>query len=130
VKIDRIANFLDDLRLVSEDWHDLIFRVRKIILEADDNISEEVKYGGIIFTAESPFCGLFSYTNHVSLEFGRGAELPDPHDVLKGTGKNRRHIKLVTQPEIFKKNIREYVQLSINYIRATRGAQRSAKTRA
>jgi hypothetical protein len=36
----------------------------------------------------------------------------------------------VTQPEIFKKNIREYVQLSINYIRATRGAQRSAKTRA
>jgi hypothetical protein len=130
VKIDRIANFLDDLRLVSEDRHDLIFRVRKIILEADDTISEEVKYGGIIFTAGSPFCGLFSYTNHVSLEFGRGAELPDPHDVLEGSGKNRRHIKLVTQPEIFKKNIREYVQLAINHIRATRGAQRSAKTRA
>ena len=130
MKIDRIANFLEDLRLVSEERHDLISRVRKIILEADESISEEVKYGGIMFTAESPFCGLFAYTNHVSLEFGRGAELPDPHNVLEGSGKNRRHIKLMAQPEIFKKNIREYVLLAIKHTRATRVAQRSAKTQA
>jgi hypothetical protein len=127
VKIDRVANFLDDLRLVSEERHDLISRLRKIILDTDKQISEEIKYGGIMFSAESPFCGLFSYTHHVSLEFGRGAEIPDPHKVLEGSGQKRRHIKLTGQADIFKKNIREYVLLAMAHTRATRDAQRAAK---
>jgi hypothetical protein len=130
VKIDRVANYLEDIRLVSEERHDLVLRVRKVILECAQGVSEEVKYGGIMFTAGSPFCGLFSYTNHVSLEFGRGAELPDPHKVLEGSGKNRRHIKLTAQPEIFKKNVREYVLLALEHTKTTRAAQRSAKTQA
>lgn len=130
VKVDRVANFLDDLRLVSEERHDLVSRVRKIILAADGKISEEIKYGGIMFSAESPFCGLFSYANHVSLEFGHGAALPDPHKVLEGQGQHRRHIKLVSQPEIFKKNLRAYVLLALEHTKAMSQAQRSARQQA
>lgn len=130
MKTDRVANHLEDLRLVSEGHHDLVLRVRKLILAAADDVSEEVKYGGILFSAGSPFCGLYSYTHHVSLEFGHGAELPDPHHVLEGSGKNRRHIKLSDQPDIFKKNVKEYVMLALQHTKAVRAAQRSAKARA
>lgn len=129
--IDAVTDFLDDLRSASEDRHDLVFRIRKTILELDPKISEEVKYGGILFTKESPFCGVYSYTNHVALEFGRGAELADPHGVLEGEGKSRRHIKINSQSDLFRKNIKTYIVLALENMKATRSAQRSAsKSRA
>jgi hypothetical protein len=40
----------------------------------------------------------FAYVNafraHVNVGFFRGAELPDPHSLLEGTGKFMRHVKL------------------------------------
>lgn len=56
-----------------------------------------------------PFSGVFSYTRHVSLEFPEGASLPDPHQVLEGGGKHRRHIKLRATKDIAEKQVREYV---------------------
>lgn len=124
--IDAVEDFLDDLRLADEARHDLVVRIRNMILELDPKISEEIKYGGILFTKESPFCGVYSYTKHVSLEFGRGAELADPHGVLEGEGKSRRHIKITAQPDLFRKNIKEYIGLALQNMKAIRSAQRSA----
>ena len=108
----RVDHFLDDLRLADEERFQLVDRLRKLILGAVPNVSEEIKYGGILFSAGPPFCGVFSYEKHVSLEFGRGAELPDRHRVLEGEGKLRRHIKLETGQDLFRKNVREYVVLA------------------
>lgn len=109
---ERVERLLDDLRLVDEDRFQLVLRVRNLILSVDPKITEEVKYGGLLFSAGPPFCGVFSYTHHVSLEFGRGAELADKHKVLEGEGKLRRHIKLETGQDLFRKNVREYVVLA------------------
>jgi hypothetical protein len=109
---ERIAQFLQDLRLVDEERHELVSRLRRLVLSVDPRITEALKYGGLLFSAGPPFCGIFSYTHHVSLEFSRGASLPDPHHVLEGEGKHRRHIKLTTRADLFKKNIREYVALA------------------
>ena len=126
---DPIADFLDELRTVSEERYDLVFRIRKTVLDLDAKISEEIKYGGILFTMESPFCGIFSYTNHVSLEFGRGSELADPHSVLEGKGKSRRHIKITAQSDLYQKNVKAYVVLALENMKATRTAQRIASKR-
>jgi hypothetical protein len=107
-----VEHFLEDLRLVDEERFQLVSRLRKLILSVDPKIKEEVKYGGILFSAGPPFCGIFSYTRHVSLEFGRGAELPDKHKVLEGEGKLRRHIKLEVGQDLFRKNVREYILLA------------------
>ncbi len=79
----------------------------------DSSISEEVKYGGILFSVEKPFCGIFSYAKHVSLEFGAGASLPDKFKVLEGEGKLRRHIKLLSAQDITKKHVSEYLLLTL-----------------
>ncbi|MBY0274914.1 DUF1801 domain-containing protein [Candidatus Binatia bacterium] len=35
-----------------------------------------------------------AFTAHVNVGFFRGADLPDPHGMLEGTGKFMRHVKL------------------------------------
>jgi hypothetical protein len=63
--------------------------LREDVLGLDDSISEELQYGGILFAVgNKAFCGIFSYSRHVSLEFGEGALLPDKYKVLEGEGKS------------------------------------------
>lgn len=108
-----VDDFLNALRNADEERYDLVERVRKLVHSVEPRrIREEVKYGGLLFSARSPFCGVFSYERHVSLEFSRGATLPDPHQVLEGDGKLRRHIKLSKPGDLFKKNVREYLVLA------------------
>lgn len=116
---DRIAKLLEDIRLVNEDRFELVQALRKLILGFGDAIAEEVKYGGLLFSAGKPFCGVFSYANHVSLEFSAGAALPDKHKMLEGDGKMRRHIKLSTIQDIDSKHVRDYIALALKAAKKT-----------
>ena len=40
------------------------------------------------------FTYIAPFKNHVNLGFYYGAELPDPHQLLSGTGKKLRHVKI------------------------------------
>ena len=110
---DRSAKLLEDIRLLDSGRFELVQALREIILSLDFSIAEEVKYGGLLFSAEKPFCGVFSYAKHVSLEFGAGASLQDKFNVLEGEGKLRRHIKLSSVQDITDKHVREYLVLAM-----------------
>jgi hypothetical protein len=110
----RITKFLEALYVFGEERFNLVQALREEVLGLDDSISEELKYGGLLFSSAQPFCGIFSYSNHVSLEFGNGASLPDLHKVLEGEGKYRRHIKLLIQDDIAAKHVCEYLALAFN----------------
>jgi hypothetical protein len=109
----RIQKLLNDIQLVSPDRHEIVQDLRKLILGLTTGISEEVKYGGILFGAEHHFCGIFAYTNHVSVEFGNGASLPDKFNVLEGSGKLRRHIKVLSKQDIKGKHVEHYLRLAL-----------------
>lgn len=111
---DRISKLLEDIRLLDPERFELVQALRKRVLGLGPSISEEVKYGGILFSTAKPFCGIFSYAKHVSLEFGTGASLPDEFKVLEGEGKLRRHIKLTSVPDIVEKHVGEYLLLALN----------------
>jgi len=130
VKTDLVDDWMDDLRQADEARHDLVERLRRLILSVNPKVTETIKYGGILFSAGPPFCGVFSYTDHVSLEFARGAELPDKHRMLEGEGKLRRHIKLRAAPELFSKNVREYVELGVAAALGSAAAHKRTKPRA
>jgi len=110
---DRISKLLEDIRFLDQARFELVLSLREIILGMTPSITEEVKYGGILFSAEKPFCGVFSYAKHVSLEFSAGASFPDEFKVLEGEGKFRRHIKLSSLQDISEKHIREYLLLAL-----------------
>lgn len=109
---NRVSKLLDDIRLLDEQRCQLVQVLRQAVLDLDPAITEEVKYGGLLFSAAKPFCGIFSYSKHVTLEFGDGAALPDPHGVLEGEGKLRRHIKLYSEQDLSARHVREYLQLA------------------
>lgn len=110
---NRIAKLLEDIRRLDSGRFELVQALRKMILGLDSLISEEVKYGGFLFSAEMPFCGIFAYAKHVSLEFGAGAALADKFKVLQGVGKFRRHIKLSSVQDISEKHVHEYLILAL-----------------
>ncbi|WP_180132065.1 DUF1801 domain-containing protein [Rhodoferax sp. BLA1] len=110
---DRISKLLEDIRALDPERFELVQALRHIILGLDSSISEEVKYGGLLFAAYKPFCGIFSYTKHVSLEFSAGASLLDTFKVLEGEGRLRRHIKLTSAQDIAQKHVNDYLLLAL-----------------
>jgi hypothetical protein len=107
-----VEAFLKDMSDQRYDLFLIVAKLRDIVLAVGPAVTEEVKYGGILFSANAGFCGIFAYAAHVTIEFGQGAELPDPHQILAGAGKHRRHIKLLTVQEIEARHVAQYVALA------------------
>jgi hypothetical protein len=110
---ERVQHLLQDIQALNPQHFELVCILREAILALPAKISEEVKYGGLLFSSGQPFCGIFSYARHVSLEFGAGAFLPDPYCVLEGSGKYRRHIKLYASADVQSKHVPEYLELAL-----------------
>ncbi len=71
-------------------------------------------YGGLVFERElgvpkTCVCGIYAYSEHISIEFTHGAALADPMGVLEGGGKARRHIKLRSMGDILAKDVEGYI---------------------
>jgi hypothetical protein len=63
------------------------------------------------------FCNVAAYSRHVNLVFYRGAELPDPHQLLKGTGKKMRHIRFDSPDDLGRRNPGTYIRAAIEQVR-------------
>jgi hypothetical protein len=105
----KVDQLLHDLQLTHPDLHAIVKAARAVVRSVVPQASERVMYGGILFSAPEQFCGVFAYSAHVSMEFGQGAELKDPHGVFEGKGTFRRHIKLQTLTDIESKHLKDYI---------------------
>jgi hypothetical protein len=54
-------------------------------------------------------------TRHVNLGFNYGAELPDPHKLLEGTGKMFRHVKIKSLAQLKDENLIELLRFATTY---------------
>ena len=108
-----VQALLEDIRLVSEQNYEIVEAVRSLVRKTFETSSEEVKYGGILFTSGVQFGGVFAYNAHVTVEFGSGAKIDDIFGFLEGAGKGRRHIKLQSVSQIKEKKLAEYLLLAL-----------------
>jgi len=66
------------------------------------------------FELEDGFFAIYMVAKaHVSLGFARAMELPDPHGLLEGTGKNMRHVKLRSMADLQRPAVRELVEAAV-----------------
>ena len=84
-------------------------RILKTVADLSPKATFRPMYGGTVIemcTAdpETRITGVFAYTKYVSVEFTKGIILDDPHKVLEGAGKVRRHIKLHSLNDIVTKD--------------------------
>jgi hypothetical protein len=63
-------------------------------------------------------CYVAAYARHVNLGFYRGAELPDPHRVLKGTGKKMRHISFHSLDDLERGDWGIYIRAAVEQVRS------------
>lgn len=108
-----VQSLIEDIRLVSEQNYEIVEAIRVLMRSTFETLSEEVKYGGILFTSGVQFAGIFAYKAHVSVEFGNGAKINDHFGLLEGSGKGRRHIKLMSVNQIKEKNLAQYLLLAL-----------------
>ena len=108
-----VDTLLADIRLVSEERYQIAAAVRALVTQHFKPFAEEVKYGGILFASGVQFCGVFVYKEHVSVEFGHGAAINDAFGHLEGSGKFRRHVKLVSMADIEAKQLLAYLPLAL-----------------
>ncbi len=107
---DKVEQFLTDLSLTNPALGEMVQEIRNCIYSSVPNAVECVKYGRFMFSGTTQFCGVFAYTQHVSVEFSRGCDLQDTHQVLEGKDKLRRHIKFHLITDIEEKHLRDYIK--------------------
>jgi hypothetical protein len=109
-----VQSLLDDMRLLGGDQGLIAEAVRALVRKTLPEVTEEVKYGGILFSSAGvQWGGVFAYKEHVSVEFSKGAAISDALGVLEGAGKGRRHLKLRGVGDIEAKKLAQYLPLAL-----------------
>ena len=56
------------------------------------------------------YCAIIVYQSHLNLSFPSGAQLPDPDDLLQGSGSRIRHLKIRTLDDLRPRPVRSLLQ--------------------
>ncbi len=92
---EKVSNFLSDVQALSTDQFDMLISIRDIFLKTNKELVEGAKYGGLVFNmSDALIGGIYTYKEHISIEFSNGADFTDTNSILEGGGKKRRHIKV------------------------------------
>ena len=104
---------------------DLALALRAMVLEAAPEAVEAIydAYSavaiGFSFTGKplkDGFCHIVTYADHVNLGFNRGAQLPDPRKLLKGSGKQIRHLSLNKPADLDAPHLRKFLRAAIDQV--------------
>jgi hypothetical protein len=92
--------------------------ILETLVDVAPDITTRSMYGGTVFEMEkeipkSRIGGVYSYENYVSVEFAMGAGLDDPQNLLEGSGKKRRHIKIHTLNDVADKECHGFLTQAV-----------------
>jgi hypothetical protein len=113
-KDKKVREFMDEIEMFDSEKFEILVKLREMVLSRSSEIQEKIMYGGILFFLKEDFAGLFVRKNHVSFEFGSGAQFKDPDGILEGAGKLRRHLKLRSLEDIETKKVRFFVKQALS----------------
>jgi len=106
----KVQQHIEEIMLFSDEKYHILRRLRKIVFSAHPKAQERMMYGGIMFSLENDFGGIFVAKNHISFEFSNGARMNDPVGLLEGKGEFRRHLKIRTLADIVDKKVDFFVK--------------------
>ncbi|SDO14972.1 hypothetical protein SAMN05518871_11122 [Psychrobacillus sp. OK028] len=98
-----------------EDTQNIAKTLREIILDSSPVLVEEYKWSMPNYSYKGLVCYLQTAKKHVNLGFQKGNELVDKdiNNLLQGSGKNMRHIKITKIEEIQSEAFRSLIQAAI-----------------
>ena len=109
-KDERVQKFLEDIFSLDQEKFQILQTLRKIVFGVYPKVKERMMYGGIMFSLDDDFGGIFPSKKHISFEFSEGFKMKDPKKLLEGTGKFRRHLKITSIADIEDKEVNFFVR--------------------
>lgn len=86
---------------------DLMGRV--LALQPALRVDASVKLSAVYFKRKRVVCALTVHKAHVNLHFYKGTQLPDPDNVLQGSGKSLRHLRFSDSADIDEAHLAHFV---------------------
>jgi len=112
-KDERVNTFLEETNILNGEQFNILQKLRGIVFKIYPKTKERMMYGGIMFSLDDDFGGIFVRKNHVSFEFGLGFKMNDHNNLLEGSGKFRRHLKIKALSDIQDKNVEYFVKQAV-----------------
>ena len=106
----KIQEFIEKLE---KDKKEIAIDLRTIVLKIAPKSKQDIKWGALVFfKGERAFCGIMPYSKYISVIFDRGSEINDSNNILEGSGKKMKHIKIFNMDDIKDKNVKYYIEES------------------
>src|SRR5690554_2053804 len=87
----------------------IITELDTLITKSAPDLNKSVKWGnGVWLNDETPVMYVHCEPDHVQFGFFGGSDLSDPNNVLIGSGKFVRHIKILSLEDIDKKTLTSF----------------------
>jgi len=88
-------------------------QLRKLIHKAIPNVKEEFKWSRPVFNAGKDFAYFKTTKIALTLGFSDYKKLHDPENLLEGTGKNLRHLKIKKPEDINQELLIEWFKAAV-----------------
>ena len=98
------------------DWRGKVFaRLRKLILEADPDITEEWKWGTAVWSHKGNVVAIGAFKDHLKINFFKGASLQDPKGLFNAglEAKATRAIDLHEGDKINESALKELIRAAV-----------------
>ena len=95
----------DHINKLSSPVKAIAERLREIVRDASPDLTEHYKWNMPVYAGTKDVCYIGAFKKHVNLGFYRGAELNDRDNLLEGTGKSLRHVKIASLDDIDKRSL-------------------------
>ena len=113
----------------TSDWRaDRLARIRALIMEADPEAIEELKWRGVpVWSHDGIICTGETYKSTVKMTFAKGASLPDPAGLFNASleGNTRRAIDFHEGDAIDEKALKALIRAAVALNTSKRRATRS-----
>ena len=110
-----IESFSDEIKELAWHTRELIYSILPVVVEVVWIKQQNTGYGTGSKKMTEHFCWIMPATNHVTLGFNYGAELPDPTKLLEGTGKLFRHYKVKSIEDLSNPDLYKLIKFATTY---------------
>ncbi|HRN72942.1 MAG TPA: DUF1801 domain-containing protein [Ginsengibacter sp.] len=110
-----INGFSEEVKHLAREVRKLIYSIYPGVVEVVWVRQQNVGFGTGKKKNSEHFCWLMPASKHVTLGFNYGAELPDPHGLLEGSGKLFRHVKVKSLVQLQNKDLIDLLTYATTY---------------
>ena len=108
-------NTVDDFvtHQVLPEFHDIVAMLRELMRECARHATEKISYGLPMWIGNSTLAWISPTKQDITFGFTFGAEFEDRYGLLKGRGKNAKHVKIRKLAGANRDALRYYIQQAL-----------------